>query len=201
MSSSSGFLGVFVMTDTVMPAFLKFPNEAAIIGRLLAGYGELEIELCQTVAEVRQDFNMAFKAMFRPRGEKQRIDIADAMGREPYAAMRLGTQFSEAIANVRQCLKVRNLYAHCHWSDDFGRCLCFVRLEDTANSNPPVPLLYQIPTIDIDNDLLNEQEEFFFYTRTCLRFLTLEASVREGRVTKNPLTAPKKKPKPILYKL
>jgi hypothetical protein len=34
------------MARTILPAFVQFPKEAAIIGRLLAGYGELEFDLC-----------------------------------------------------------------------------------------------------------------------------------------------------------
>ena len=82
--------------SNIMPAFDKFPQEGAVVGRLLAGYGELELELCFCVATARDDFNMVFKAMFRPRGESQRIQIADAMGREPYQALKMGTRFSES---------------------------------------------------------------------------------------------------------
>src|SRR5262249_7168200 len=53
----------------VMPAFQKFRGEAAIIGRLLAGYAELEIDLLNCVSEVTQDFDATLKAMFRVRAE------------------------------------------------------------------------------------------------------------------------------------
>ncbi len=49
----------------VMPAFRRFPDEAAIIGRLLAGYAELEIDLLHCVSVIREDFDATLKAMFR----------------------------------------------------------------------------------------------------------------------------------------
>jgi hypothetical protein len=64
----------------VMPAFHKFQGEAAIIGRLLAGYAELEIDLLNCVSVVRQDFDATLKAMFRVRGETARINVGDALG-------------------------------------------------------------------------------------------------------------------------
>jgi hypothetical protein len=42
----------------VMPAFQRFPNEAAIIGRLLAGYAELEIDLLNCVCRLRDTILM-----------------------------------------------------------------------------------------------------------------------------------------------
>ncbi len=74
----------------VMPAFRKFTLEAAIIGRLLAGYAELEIDLLHCVALAREDFDAVLKAMFRARGETRRIDVADALGRQLYHAAGLG---------------------------------------------------------------------------------------------------------------
>jgi hypothetical protein len=68
----------------VMPAFHRFPNEAAMIGRLLAGYAELEIGLLHCVSVVREDFDAVLKSMFRTRGETRRIDVADALGRQLY---------------------------------------------------------------------------------------------------------------------
>ncbi len=49
------FLGGLAMT-TIMPAFDTFLQEGAIVGRLLVGYGELELELCNCVAAARADY-------------------------------------------------------------------------------------------------------------------------------------------------
>lgn len=185
--------------STIRPAFDQFPKEGAIIGRLLAGYGELELSLCFCVSAIRDDFNMTFKAMFRPRGESQRIDIADAIGREPYHILNLGTVFEEAIANMRYCLKIRNQFAHCYWTDDFGRKLGFVQLEETAKQHAPVSDVWHIPAHDVGLSLLESQEEFFFHTHNAFWYLNYEVSVRAGKSSKNPRPVPQKVARPPLY--
>jgi len=94
----------------VMPAFHRFPNEAAIIGRLLAGYAELEIDLLHCVAVAREDFDATLKAMFRIRGETSRINVGDALGRQVYDKLGLGADFQMAVSAMRYCLKIRNQY-------------------------------------------------------------------------------------------
>jgi hypothetical protein len=111
---------------SIMPAFANFPHEAEIIGRLLAGYTNLEIGLMNCVQVVRGDFDTVLKAMFRARGETARIDIADAFGRHHYDSAKLGTEFSMAISAVRYCLRIRNQYAHCGWWDDNSGNLALV---------------------------------------------------------------------------
>ena len=46
-----------------MPAFHRFPDEAAIVGRLLAAYAELEIGLLHCVSAARDDFDAVLKAL------------------------------------------------------------------------------------------------------------------------------------------
>ena len=115
---------------SIMPAFDKFPAEAAIIGRLLAGYGLLEHDLMNCVAIVRKDLDATLKTMFRARGETQRLDIADALGRPAYRTRNVGTEFEMALSAVRSCLKIRNQYSHCGWYDDRSGQLAFVNLEE-----------------------------------------------------------------------
>lgn len=186
---------------TIMPAFRDFPKEGMIIGCLLAGYGELELILCNCVSEARDDFDTTFKAMFRPRGETQRIDVADALGRHHYREAGLEQPFSEAIGEIRYCLKIRNQYAHCYWTEDFGRSLGLVELEETAKRHGEV---YRRELIglakDIDVPTLEGQEAFFCRTNDCLRFLLHEYRVLAGRMTTNPFSLPKKEPRPPLYK-
>src|SRR6266536_3381340 len=42
------------MTETVLPSFLRFREEGLIIGRILAGYGELEFEMCDCVFAINK---------------------------------------------------------------------------------------------------------------------------------------------------
>jgi hypothetical protein len=65
-----------------MPSFLTYSDEAKIIGNLLAGYTDLEVGLLNCIQVVRAfEFDTVLKAMFRVRGETNRIKIADALGR------------------------------------------------------------------------------------------------------------------------
>lgn len=185
---------------TIMPAFDTFPQEGAIVGRLLVGYGELELELCNCVAAARDDFDMVFKAMFRTRGETQRIDIADAIGREVFKNENLETPFSEAIGAVRYCLKIRNQFAHCYWSDDFGKRLEFVEMEETAKANAHTSDVSLLRPRPIDLPTLKSQEAYFVYTRDCFMSLADEIRARGGKSPKNPFQAPKKALRPPLYK-
>ncbi len=88
---------------TVIPVFSRYHEEGMIVGRLLAGYGELEFSLCHCVAVAMGSLDVVLKAMFRARGEKDRIDIADALGRPAYQKIHLKTQFSEAVAATHYC--------------------------------------------------------------------------------------------------
>jgi hypothetical protein len=53
------------MPETIMPAFDRFVEEGNIIGRLLAGYGELELEMCACVAAVTNDLDAAIRKLNR----------------------------------------------------------------------------------------------------------------------------------------
>jgi hypothetical protein len=59
----------------ILPPFQKFVTEDAAIGRLLAGYANLEIGLVRCVQMARgNDFDMVLKRMFERRDETRRIN-------------------------------------------------------------------------------------------------------------------------------
>jgi hypothetical protein len=62
---------------SILPAFDRFLKEAAILGRILAGYGELEYDLATAMGSALNDDDLAFRLLFRNRGEEQRISIGD----------------------------------------------------------------------------------------------------------------------------
>jgi|SRR5271154_4660112 len=100
------------MVRTIMPAFQKFPPEARIIGDLLTGYTDLELSLLNCVQVVRNDFDAVLKAMFRVRGETNRVKVADGLGLNRYRELGLDVEFSDAIDAMLHCVKIRNQYAH-----------------------------------------------------------------------------------------
>jgi hypothetical protein len=118
------------MPQSILLLFKRFPYEVAAIGRLLAGYSTIELDLLNCVQVVGgNDFNTVFRAMFGKRGEARRVDEAEKLGYPDYDRLNLGADFQEAIEAVRHCLKIRNQYAHwVLWDDNSGN-LALANLE------------------------------------------------------------------------
>jgi hypothetical protein len=157
-------LALFAMFGMVTQ---NYPIEAAGIGRLLAGYPELEFALLIVIAELRDDFDSTLKALYRTRGETQRIDVADALARSKLHCLGLGTEFAMVIGGMRHCLKIRNQYAHSHWLANptgFG----FMDLEEVAKQNAVASGTSELSFRRLNADLINEQEKYFNYVGFCL---------------------------------
>lgn len=182
----------------ILPAFARYPKEARIIGELLAGYGELEFMFAHCVSEIIEDEDVAFKVMFRARGEEQRVILGDALARPglppgPYLDM-----FCRTVAGLRHCLKIRNQYAHCAWGDD-SRGLWFVALEENAKGNTP----YDLTTLtqkELPLEVLEEQENFFVFIKRGLTYLTFQRRFEVGKLSNQPAPAPTAVPLPPLQK-
>tara|TARA_R110002110_G_scaffold213752_1_gene427166 strand:- start:172 stop:720 length:549 start_codon:yes stop_codon:yes gene_type:complete len=179
-----------------MPAFDTFPTEANIIGRLLAGYGELEFALCQCIAQARDDFDTTVKALFRTRGERQRVKVADALGRSIFRSLGYGDMFSEAVADMLFCTKLRNRYAHCNWHDDLSGKIGFVDLEEIAEGHAKARIS-NLTIHHLDEQVLAAQMNYFDYVDKCLVFLNFEAQKLGGRLDSHPWQIPKKIGRPI----
>ena len=186
------------MPRIIMPVFSTFPVEGAIIGRLLAGYGDLEFDLCNCIGMAIDDMDMVLKAMFRARGEHQRILIADAIGRKPYRAFSLETQFSETIAGMQHCRKIRNEFAHCNFFDDNSGSLAYLNLETNAKSNAVVRSIRTFTVHHLTAPFLQQKEEYFGYISDCLAFLNHEAQRLAGRAASNAFAMPPKMSPPPL---
>lgn len=131
----------------IMPAFVRCPKEAAVVGRLLAGYGELEFCLGLCLGEAVGDLSTAIKVLFRSRGEEARIKTADALVRPVYQKIGLVTPWDTARRAMNWCRLTRNLYAHCHWLDrDDG--LYFTRVEDAVKSSSTGELTHVFHPLD-----------------------------------------------------
>lgn len=182
----------------MFPIHSRFPKEMAVIGRLLVDYGDLELDLMNAVQVMRKyDLNSTLKTMFRVRGETNRIDIADGLGRVPYTAVNLTAEFDAAIAAMRQCLKIRNRYAHAFWHDpDQGKALCYVSLEELAKEADEVRDLTALTFFYLDEDLLLKQEQFFEYTRALINYINHEGQFLNGTFNQRifPLPAPVQPP-------
>jgi hypothetical protein len=187
------------MSRLILDPFVIFLQEAAIIGRLLAGYTKLELGLMNCVQVVRDDFDAVLKAMFRLRGETARIDIADALGRHFYRDRGLGTEFEIAVGAIRHCLKIRNQYAHCVWYDDKSGKLAFVNLEEIAKDNTRLRDLDSLTVLHVDVALLNDQVQYFDYTDKILAWTNYEGRFKGGKISSNPVLKPRPPRLPSLH--
>ena len=108
----------------LIPAFHDWPDEGATIGRLLAGYGELELELALCVGHAiglrTEDMRRAFRSIFTTRNADDRIKLAKKMAQQPMRLTGLKDEFAEAIVAMRACKDIRNQFAHCIWASLTG---------------------------------------------------------------------------------
>jgi hypothetical protein len=117
------------------------------------------------------------------RGETNRIDIADGLGRAAYVAVNLTAEFDSMIAAIRQCLRIRNKYAHAYWHDpNMGKDLCYVSLEELAREADEVRDLTALTFFFIDEPLLIRQEQFFEYARYLIRYVNFQGQFNAGKI-------------------
>jgi hypothetical protein len=191
----------------LMPAFHRRKKEAAIIGRLIAGYGELEflLAICSGVAlaarrkpnprHTRPQHwhryeNIGIKQFFKIRGERNRIDYAKKQMHKVFFKMEMRTDYIEIMGAMGACLKIRNLFAHSHWADHSKkRGVFFIDLE--AAGLAPGKLRYRFSHADAKT--LAKIEDYFWYTFCCLDYLAKEFSVRAD-VMRGPTDRPTRLP-------
>jgi hypothetical protein len=171
----------------------NFPEQQAIISRLVLGYGEIELSLVSLVREsFGTDVDTAVRILFRARSESQRIEIADALVRPRMVQLKLQGQYSQALGALRHCKEIRNQYAHCIWQgSEHG--LAFASLEEPAQSAGGVSML-KFKAITVA--LLKEQEKYLYYADDWLFWLMKEARFRRDRRRTHKISPPKALPPP-----
>ncbi|HLK26887.1 MAG TPA: hypothetical protein VKT30_19710 [Caulobacteraceae bacterium] len=183
----------------MMPAFDRFDEEGHLVGRLLAAYGELELELAGCLIAVSGDMDRVVRSMFAHRGEERRIRDAGAMVGGDYDKAGLGGGFREALLDMHWCRTVRNQYAHCVWYDTPREGLCFCNLEAMALEARPINEIAD-GRRPIDVALLREQHEFFHYVRASFWHLAGEYKVWVGKLHKNSFPKPPRVQQPAKHR-
>jgi hypothetical protein len=188
------------MARSILAPFQKFAAEGAAVGRLLAGYSNVDIGLLHCVVAARNgDLDTVLKKMFRIRGETRRIGEAEKLALGEYHRLKLAVDFQKAIRVVRYCLKIRNQYAHWVWWDDYSGRLAFANLEELAARQRPVRDLGKLKPHHVDAALLTAQEAYFVYADELLAWVNYESRARDRRLKEgNPLTRPKPVRRPKL---
>jgi hypothetical protein len=184
----------------ILTQFHGFTVEGEIVGRLLTGYANLEVDLLNCVAMVLGDYDVVLKAMFGVRGEKRRMDKGEKLGQRPYDALGLGTNFQQAIEAMRHCLCIRNQYSHWVWWNDHSGKIAFANLEDVARSKSRVKVndLRNLKPHHVDATLLSSQEAYFAYTDQYLAWVNYEGRHLAGTLARNPVINPPHLKKPDL---
>jgi hypothetical protein len=162
---------------SLMPCFdsNQAQAEGTIIGRLLAGYGEIETQACMCLIVVEGTIDLPIRTIFGERGAEKRIETARKALKLDYAKAGLLVPLSQALADMDHCREIRNQYSHCQWFWTTQDGLCFQNLERLAKQQTPITSV-TANKFQINLPLLNEQEEFFWYVKQC--FMYLETSYR-----------------------
>jgi hypothetical protein len=182
------------MPRMILAPFQKFAVEGVIVGRLLAGYSNLEIGLMHCVQMARgNDLDTVLKKMFGKRGETRRINEAEKLFVSYPEHHGLLGDFQKALRLVRYCLKIRNQYAHGVWWDDHSGKLAFANMEELGIRKRKVHNLAKLEPYHVDAALLAAQEACFVYADEYLAWINYEGRKRAKTINSNPL----KKPKPV----
>jgi hypothetical protein len=151
-------------------------HEGVLIGHLLTGYGEIEVQACMCVIVAESNLDSPIRKIFEKRGAETRIEnLRDALQTD-FARAGLLPDLKEALDDMDWCRQIRNQYSHCQWYWTSEEGLCFVNLEDLAKQ--PTYILGLTDTKHrIDVTLLAAQENFFFYVKEFFQHLASAYSV------------------------
>lgn len=171
-SSSLNFSSGFVMAETLVPDLKKYPLEAEILGQILIGYSELEVELLTCVFGANgNNIDAGVRALYCKRGESRRIDNAVEILKLPYEKAGLARDFAKTIDDLDHCRLIRNQYAHCQWFPGLG----FVALEELGRQPDNIAALVPVQH-PVDLDLLTRQAAFFKYVQRKFWYLAEQYS-------------------------
>ena len=175
------------------PAFLNFPEEAALIGAMVIGYGELELSFGALAGGAMQHKFAVLNALHCVRSETNRIEIADALCKTAIESLGFKAEYEVMLQALRYCLKIRNEYAHSHWAEMEGKL--FVTDGEKALKNVGSrPLWFPVPL-----DMLKKQEAFFENTRMQILALDMNSElILNGK--RAAIKTPPQFPLPAIYR-
>jgi hypothetical protein len=168
---------------SLMPCFKpgEAYEEGIIIGRLLAGYGEIELVMCACLIAIEGQFDTPIREIFLERGAETRIKKGRKLLMTEYTKASLQDKLSEALEDMEWCRQIRNQYADCHWYWTSKEGLCFVNLEDLAKQ-PTMIIELMAGRRPIDQSL-ETQENFFNYVKET--FTHIESAYRAWNVARS----------------
>ena len=150
-----------------MPGFDRHPKEAALIGRLLVAFGEIEVSLAVIVGSIGlRNMEQGLRTVYKVRGASSRLEMADALLRPRLAEAGLESEYISNRTAIAHCKTIRNQLAHCIWADD-QTGLYFTDLQDASERVDMLSLHWR----HLDVPLLTTQLEYFDNTLTGIMYL------------------------------
>ncbi|HEY1124754.1 MAG TPA: hypothetical protein VGE65_03910 [Sphingobium sp.] len=162
--------------------FDRFKEEGDLIGRMVLEYGELEWTLCLMASHVLGDLDTAIKALYRSRGELQRMEVADALIRQRIEDDKLRQTYEQTFAHMAVCKTLRNQYAHTNWVHAGSDKLCYIAIEEMAKSNEPIQM-EQMTLYHLALDTVKDQARFFNEVMQNMAYLNMEIQYVLGTST------------------
>ena len=214
--SSAEHSSSIVVRAMLMPAFQKRRKNSASVGRLIAGYGEIEFLLgwtagtalaCQTPiplgvskGEHRNQYEReGLRQIFLVRRESDRIVAAKNISREAIKKSGLMAEYHDALFLTWTCLKIRNLFAHCHWYESKKRGLFFVNIEESAKDSQT----FEFQTGHATSEALDTAESYFTSAIAHFNYIAQALAVRNQVAIGPEFSRPQKirgvKPNTVLF--
>ena len=170
---------------------MNYPEEAALLGSMIIGYGELELSFAHIAGIALDQKYAVLEACHSIRSEGARLKLIDALAHASFTEKSLSGEYDLTHKAMKYCLKVRNQYAHAQWGD-FGKRLNFTNPEE-AFRRPLRPVKWT----PVSRALLEKQEAYFDNTRHWLVYLEVTLDAR-GKRRQTQFPIPPKMPQPIL---
>jgi hypothetical protein len=139
----------------------KFPDEAAIIGRMIIAYADFQSKYIRFVTVATGgDTDSAVRLLFKTRSETARLETFDKLVRPIALSMGIEALHENSFKKMVVCKNLRNQYAHCQWDTD-DTVLSWISFEEAAqtDSGPIIMEKHHVPL-----KLLQKQEAFFVNT-------------------------------------
>lgn len=128
---------LFGSVPMINPAFLKYPDEAKLLGELVLGYGELDLSFCMMCGIATKRKFELLHAVNQVRSESARLEIAHALSVNAFRELGLQAEYARVHKAVKYCMRVRNQWSHASWGDLDPHGLAFSKTDGTTCLHNP----------------------------------------------------------------
>ena len=165
----------------INPAFDRHPDEAKLIGLILASFGEIELMVCKVAGTALGSEETVVRAFYRLRMTSARLEMANVLAGPVFTLHGLEQEYETLAAGMNRALKIRNQYAHCNWADhqpDESAGLFFADVQEAAKATTGLVYAFK----HVDSVLLTKQYHLLVLLIEWMFYLDNELSARMGRI-------------------